>query len=62
MTGWNEAFPYKVEDWDQGPETNWIEISNWCTDQLGDENWSYFNGEYRFKTEQYKNWFLLRWS
>lgn len=62
MTKWNDAFPHRVEDWDQGPDTNWIEISNWCSSTLGEAGWNYFNGEYRFKTEQAKMLFLLRWG
>ena len=61
MTGWNEAFPYAVPDWDISlPDNAWITMSSWLDNTLPNE-WDYFNGEFRFKTEHAKMLFLLRW-
>ena len=67
MTGWNEAFPYAVHIntlYDvpgRFPSRTWETITEWLDSNLLGR-WEYFNGEFRFKTEQDKAWFLLRWS
>lgn len=65
MTGWNEAFPYAVSlrEVNAVPanDPTWHTIYKWLDDTLAGK-WEYFNGEFRFKTEQDKAWFLLRWS
>lgn len=62
MTGWNEAFPYAVEDRiDDFTSNNWIPMCNWL-DQTFPNEWDYFNGEFRFKTERAKMLFLLKWT
>lgn len=61
MTGWNEAFPYAVADWETVTSNSWIPMCKWLDQTLPGE-WDYFNGEYRFKTERAKMLFLLRWG
>lgn len=61
MTGWNEAFPYVVEDVEGLVGRDWRAMVNWLDQTLPNE-WDYFNGEYRFKTECAKMLFLLRWQ
>lgn len=63
MTGWNEAFPYAVADnlWVGPVDDDWPNICKWLDETLPEE-WEYFNGEYRFKTERAKMLFLLRWG
>lgn len=47
------------------------EIAKWCDDTFGVDNWHEswavltshnYDHIYRFKKEEHKNWFLLRWS
>ena len=63
MTGWNEAFPYTFADdsWLSYVDVRWQDICKWCDANLPNE-WDYFNGEYRFKTERAKMLFLLKWQ
>ena len=63
MTGWNEAFPYGVEDgrWLGPVDVRWQDMCKWLDQTLPNE-WEYFNGEYRFKTERAKMLFLLKWT
>ena len=62
MTGRNEAFPYAVLDWELSlPDKTWVPMCKWLDQTLPNE-WDYFNGEYRFKTERAKMLFLLRWG
>lgn len=67
MTGWNEAFPYAVAITDLYPRdagatyATWEQILKWL-DQCLPEEWEYFNGEFRFKTERAKMLFVLKWN
>ena len=63
MTGWNEAYPYAVADdsWLSYVDVRWQDMCKWLDQTLPNE-WDYFNGEYRFKTERAKMLFLLRWQ
>ena len=60
--GWNDAYPHAVDSGKIGPMSDsWNTVCKWCDKHLH-EDWEYFNGEFRFKTEQAKMWFLMRWS
>lgn len=48
-----------------------IEIDDWCNDTLGEEGKLWVgvlvvedgkNNMFYFKTEQHRNWFILKWS
>jgi len=61
-----KSFPYRVSitrrsDWydNEGP---WYQMSSWCNENFGLENWNIYSNEFLFKKEADMNWFILRWS
>lgn len=63
MSGWNEAYPYKLPfartgNWWAG---DWAEMSAWCDATLGPGRWEYFNSEFRFQEEKDLMLFTLKW-
>lgn len=62
MTGWNDAYPYTVNQWATKPlGGSWRDVTDWL-DRTVPGEWEYFNSEFRFRTERAKMLFLLRWS
>lgn len=61
---YRDDYPYSVKH----PRTknwfsnDWREISSWCNDTLGVNNWEYFHEHFCFRNKQDLLWFKLRWS
>lgn len=58
-----ETYPHfinfpRTPNWFRG---DWADISSWCTQTFGRENWEYFGGEFRFIHERDAAVFVLRW-
>jgi len=59
-------FPYTVNyprtrNW-WTSDGDWYQISTWCTQTFGQDNWEYFDQHFVFEQESQKLMFLLRWK
>lgn len=56
-------YPYIVvyprpKDWWNG---RWPEVSGWCADTFGGDNWEYAFHRFYFRKEEDRTAFILRW-
>jgi len=49
----------QTETWYSG---NWQDISKWCDEVIGPNDWSFYNSFFVFNTEHQKLMFLLKWG
>lgn len=64
MRALEATWPYAVEyrctnEW---YEVHWPSMSQWCTATYGYDNWEYYGPDFRFKTEEDKVMFIMRWK
>lgn len=68
MNSYNEEYPYIVE-LEDGEKSLFCDYVDWCIDTFGNYNlkWciegeDFYEPKFKFKVEEDRNWFLLRWS
>lgn len=58
----NFPFAVKYERTNEWYGIHWPALSQWCTTTYGYGNWEYYSPNFRFRTEEAKLMFALRWA